>query len=401
MKKLLSIGFFLCLVCELNAQFTFPKLSSVSLYVTDSIKKRPDKINALTLNKAFQGVIQFIPDIVQDTASVLIPQHGWTRFQRKDSSGYVYDTIGYRRWRKLVPTGAGVAAGNGLQGTSTHEMGGTLTGNVTYLAAPYGFNFGQSSGRINLFRVYAANEMTFDVSNILTIQSGNLNYITAPSMILEATSQFKIQGTALATPVSDTGAYKPFVINSSGDIKRFTHWPGGSSGGSGNLQGVTDAGSVTTNGMTAATIAVKGTTYKTTIQPSTFLSSNSTLTLPTGSGIAVIAMNLVPANSSGNIVISTSEIPEGGTNWYHTPARVRTSISLTTTGTSGAASYSSSTGVLNIPTPTDKADKTGSSDIEITDYTKGIILKTSDGTRARITLVKVGGVLTLQISDPL
>ncbi len=47
------------------------------------------------------------------------------------------------------------------------------------------------------------------------------------------------------------------------------------------------------------------------------------------------------------------------------------------------------------------AAKTGSSDIEITDFTKGIILRTADGTRARVTLVKVSGNLTLQISDPL
>lgn len=41
-------------------------------------------------------------------------------------------------------------------------------------------------------------------------------------------------------------------------------------------------------------------------------------------------------------------------------------------------------------------------DVEITDYTKGIILKTSDGTRARITLVKDSlGNLSLQISNPL
>lgn len=37
------------------------------------------------------------------------------------------------------------------------------------------------------------------------------------------------------------------------------------------------------------------------------------------------------------------------TNLYFTTARARTSISLTTTGTSGAATYNSSTGVLNIP----------------------------------------------------
>lgn len=46
--------------------------------------------------------------------------------------------------------------------------------------------------------------------------------------------------------------------------------------------------------------------------------------------------------------LNTTVVPEG-TNLYYTDARSRSSISLTTTGTSGAATYSSSTGVLNIP----------------------------------------------------
>lgn len=46
--------------------------------------------------------------------------------------------------------------------------------------------------------------------------------------------------------------------------------------------------------------------------------------------------------------LDTSVIPENGSLFF-TNARARAAISLTTTGTSGAATYSSSTGVLNIP----------------------------------------------------
>jgi hypothetical protein len=45
---------------------------------------------------------------------------------------------------------------------------------------------------------------------------------------------------------------------------------------------------------------------------------------------------------------TTTNISEG-TNLYFTDARARAAISLTTTGTSGAATYNSSTGVLNVP----------------------------------------------------
>jgi predicted heme/steroid binding protein len=45
----------------------------------------------------------------------------------------------------------------------------------------------------------------------------------------------------------------------------------------------------------------------------------------------------------------TDLVPEGITNLYFTQARARESILLTTTGISGAATYNSGTGVLNIP----------------------------------------------------
>lgn len=48
---------------------------------------------------------------------------------------------------------------------------------------------------------------------------------------------------------------------------------------------------------------------------------------------------------------STTNISEG-TNLYYTDARARSAVSLTTTGSSGASTYSSLTGVLNVPTYT-------------------------------------------------
>lgn len=50
----------------------------------------------------------------------------------------------------------------------------------------------------------------------------------------------------------------------------------------------------------------------------------------------------------GAVVLTTTDIAEG-TNLYYTNARVRASISLTTTGNSGAASYTPATGAINVP----------------------------------------------------
>jgi len=49
--------------------------------------------------------------------------------------------------------------------------------------------------------------------------------------------------------------------------------------------------------------------------------------------------------------LNTTAVVEG-TNLYYTDARSRSAVSLTTTGSSGAATYSNSTGVLNIPNHT-------------------------------------------------
>jgi len=67
-------------------------------------------------------------------------------------------------------------------------------------------------------------------------------------------------------------------------------------------------------------------------------------------GGAVISVN----GLVGTVVLDTDDIQElaSPTNRYFTEARARAAISLTTTGSSGASTYSSSTGVLNVPTYT-------------------------------------------------
>ena len=67
-------------------------------------------------------------------------------------------------------------------------------------------------------------------------------------------------------------------------------------------------------------------------------------------GGAVISVN----GLVGTVVLDTDDIQElaSPTNRYFTEARARAAISLTTSGSSGASTYSSSTGVLNVPTYT-------------------------------------------------
>lgn len=85
--------------------------------------------------------------------------------------------------------------------------------------------------------------------------------------------------------------------------------------------------------------ATTGTLYKKTIAD-----------LQAAIGGAVISVN----GLVGTVVLDADDILETATptNRYFTDSRARAAISLTTSGSSGASTYSSSTGVLNVPTYT-------------------------------------------------
>lgn len=90
---------------------------------------------------------------------------------------------------------------------------------------------------------------------------------------------------------------------------------------------------------TARTLTINGVTYD--------LSANRSWTV-TGTGLVTSVFGRI-----GNVVATlgdytTSLVPEGA-NLYFTSPRARLAISLTTSGTSGLATYNNTTGVLNVP----------------------------------------------------
>jgi hypothetical protein len=83
------------------------------------------------------------------------------------------------------------------------------------------------------------------------------------------------------------------------------------------------------------------TAYNNSITNFGYNTSNGVLTLTQqDAGTLTATVTLQP--------FTTTNLAEG-TNLYFTDARARAAISLTTTGTSGAATYNSTTGVLNVP----------------------------------------------------
>lgn len=80
-----------------------------------------------------------------------------------------------------------------------------------------------------------------------------------------------------------------------------------------------------------------------------YTATNGTTVVLQDAAVAGDIIDVVKFVNVGSIVVNTDQIAEGATNLYFTNTRARAAISLTTTGTSGAATYNSSTGVLNIP----------------------------------------------------
>lgn len=94
------------------------------------------------------------------------------------------------------------------------------------------------------------------------------------------------------------------------------------------------------------------------------LSVNRTVTLPNGTGTLALTSDIsYPVTSvfgrTGAVVATSGDynsdqVTEGTTNLYFTNTRARAAISLTTTGSTGAATYNNTTGVLNIPNYADQ-----------------------------------------------
>lgn len=127
MKKILLILSFIGLYCGAKSQ-TFPNVDSVKKYIADSIV-RNRAMQATTLNKAYTGVAKFLPYMVQDTANITLKAHGFFAFQRKDSSFYMYDTIGGKRWRKpaVVAGGGGSFDATGIRDSLSKVAAGYFT----------------------------------------------------------------------------------------------------------------------------------------------------------------------------------------------------------------------------------------------------------------------------------
>ena len=189
-------------------------------------------------------------------------------------------------------------------------------------------------------------------------------------------AQTRVEFTGLFRDASDAGKYKIFsglvdeptnVVDTTGTgytVGTLVANVEGNLAGTANAANVlSTARSISATGDAAWTVSFDGsanataalTLANTGVTATTYGTSTSVPTIAVdGKGRITSASNtainfpVTTVNSySGTVVLTTSDIAEG-TNQYFTTGRAQSAISLTTTGTSGAATYSG--GVINVPT---------------------------------------------------
>lgn len=229
-----------------------------------------------------------------------------------------------RSYQYLITAGTYINARYGNTNQSTITIG---TTNITY----------QQISNAETDPIFTASP-SFGITNT-NITNWNTAYDRSPiTLAISGTTTKTItltkqNGTTLTTSFTDTVTS---VFGRTGDISLVssdvTNALGFTPYNSTNPNGyTTNVGTVTSVGGTGT---VSGLTLTGTVTTSGNLTLGGTLTLTSGNVTTALGFTPYDALNPAN---------------YITVAQARTAISLTTTGTSGAATYSSSTGVLNIP----------------------------------------------------
>ena len=188
MKKILILAFLFVFISDLKSQ-NIPTIPSIQTMINDSLQPNR-QLKVSVFNRLLSGIVKFLPDVISDTSSVSTKHHGMFRFQRADSAVYVYDTIGFKRWRKA---GSGSTLSNIGSG---HRLAVQGTDNVKTLFGGYGILWDSTSN---------ANALTAKLDSATVFQDIRSTIATGSSSTPDTIHK---QLTSLISPTSLTWALK-------------------------------------------------------------------------------------------------------------------------------------------------------------------------------------------------
>jgi len=239
----------------------------------------------------------------------------------------------------VITVTGGVTSVNTLTGavvlTTTNIAEGT---NLYYTQARFDTAFGNKSTTnlaegTNLYYTTARENADFDTrlgtKSTTNLAEGTNLYYTAARVGSYLTANSYATQSYVGTQIANLVAAAPATLDTLNELAAAL--------GNDPSFATTVATSIGTKVPQSRTITINGTAYD--------LSADRSWTIASGVTSFNTRTGAITATSGD---YTTALVTESG-NLYYTNARARLAISLTTTGTSGAASYDNTTGVLNIP----------------------------------------------------
>ena len=245
--------------------------------------------------------------------------------------------------------------------TSTQDGSEPILRELLSILEPYTGTYTYQSTKMLPFELTSSGTNSFNISDgtnidavalgsTLTFASGNTALV--PIVTNNNVTYSPTFGTLINTFAqgNDTRFHNPVTIGTANGLSISTQALSLAAATSGSAGAMSSSDKTKLDGIASGATANTGTVTSVALTvPAAFSISGSPITTSGTLAIAATGLSSQYITGAGALAtLNTANVPEN-TNLYFTTARARTSISLTTTGTTGAATYDNATGILNIP----------------------------------------------------
>ena len=245
--------------------------------------------------------------------------------------------------------------------TSTQDGSEPILRELLSILEPYTGTYSYQATKMLPFELAASTTNSFTISDgtntdpvalgsTLTFASGSAALV--PIVTNNNVTYSPTFGTTLNTFAqgNDSRFHNPVTIGTANGLSISTQALSLAAATSGSAGAMSASDKTKLDGIASGATANTGTVTSVALTtPAAFTVTGSPITTSGTLAIAAAGTSAQYITGAGALAtLNTLNVPEN-TNLYFTPSRARTAISLTTTGTTGAATYDNTTGILNIP----------------------------------------------------
>jgi hypothetical protein len=245
--------------------------------------------------------------------------------------------------------------------TNTQDGSETILRELLSILEPYTGTYTYQSTKMLPFELTSSGSNSFNISDgtntdsiqlgsTLTFASGNAALV--PIVTNNNVTYSPTFGTLINTFAqgNDARFHNPVTIGTANGLSISTQALSLAAATTGSAGAMTASDKTKLDGIASGATANVGTVTSVALTvPAAFSVSGSPITTAGTLAITAGGTSAEYITGAGALAtLNTANVPEN-TNLYFTTSRARTSISLTTTGTSGAATYDNATGIINIP----------------------------------------------------